>query len=442
MNAVTKPAAMTGDQRGWYDAACARIDALRLRRLNFDITDIHSPTGATRAAGEFMAGYLSGLGVEATYQPMNDQAGNVHAAHRGSGGGASLMLYAPIDTHLEGDESDLPWAGPAQTVDMAPRAKLLDDWVYGLGASNPKAMIASLVEAFTCVVEAGIPIMGDLMVAFADGGMPVLVPKRGNFGLSNGVRYLVESGVRPDFCVIMKPWDWVFHEEPGLAWFRITVRGTMGYAGVPRGTPGFRGSIVPAANLILELEDWLQDYAERNTSGCVRPEGWISALRAGWPERLSFPSAATEIYFDVRVNPRTPPAEVEAQFAEFMDGAAKRNRELEVDWEMFAAVPGGTTDPDNWIVQSARRGWEEVHGKAHGDPPLLGGQTDGAALRDMGIATARIGWPWPPEGSPEPLAEGLGGMGATYIPDLLPTIRAVIYTIVDTCTRTRDELGL
>ena len=292
------------------------------------------------------------------------------------------------------------------------------------------------------LVDAEIPLLGNLNLGFADGGMPVNIPKRDNAGMSHGVQHLLNRGLAPDFCIIMKPWNWVYHEEPGMGWFKVTVHGTLGYAGVPRGTPGFRSSIVPAAEIILALEEWLPEYTERNTSGVVRPDGWISALRSGWPERPAFPSAATEIYFDVRINPRTSPANVKAQVAEFMDSLSKKHPDLDFDWEMYGSVPGGTTDPNNWIIQSARRGWEEVEGKAYGDPDLLGGQTDGAALRRLGIPTARMGWPWPAEGSPEPIAEGLGGMGATYVPDLMPCARKIMYAVIDTCTRSRDELAI
>ena len=109
---------------------------------------------------------------------------------------------------------------------------------------------------------------------------------------------------------------------------------------------------------------------------------------------------------------------------------------------MYGSVPGGTTDPDNWIIQSAQRGWEHIEARDYPEPDLLGGQTDGAALRRMGVPTARIGWPWPATGSPLPVAEGLGGMGATYVPDLMPCAHKIAYAVVDTLTRPRAELGL
>lgn len=434
--------AFSAEQQAWYEQVCAKLDPKRLQKLLFALTGIHSPTGAAREASEFMARHLASVGMDASYRPMTEISGNVVAEKRGSGGGASLMLYAPIDTHLESDERDRPWAGDRDFVDLHPRAISEGDWVYGLGASNPKGMIATLTEVAAALIEADVPLVGDLILALADGGMPVNVPERDHAGMSNGVVHLLSRGVAPDFALVMKPWNTVYHEEPGMAWFKLKVKGTLGYAGVPRGTPGFRSSVVPAAHVILELEQWLIDYAERNASGVVKPHGWISGVRSGWPDRPAFPSAVTEIFFDARVNPRTTPGEVKSQFAAFVANLRARHPEFDLDWEMYGSVPGGTTDPDNWIIQSTLRGWEHVEQRPHPEPTPLGGQTDGAALRRFGIPTARLGWPWPAEGGPLPVAEGLGGMGATYVPDLMPCARKIVYAVIDTLTRKRADLGL
>ncbi|MGB4062513.1 MAG: acetylornithine deacetylase [Azonexus sp.] len=432
----------SADQQKWYEAACEKLDPERLKQLLATLIGIHSPTGAARNIAEFMSGYLSSVGMVGSYRPMNEKSGNVLGELKGSGGGASVLLYSPLDTHLEGGKADYPWVGPEGFVDLVPEAKVIEDWVYGLGASNPKAMIATLVEVATALIEAGVPLRGDLMFAAADGGMPVNVPDRDNAGMSNGVIHMLNRGVAPDYAVIMKPWNFVYHEEPGMAWFKLCIHGTFGYAGIPRGTPGFRSSITPAAKVITELEKWIIEYAERNTSGVIKPHGWISAIRSGDPQRPAFPPAVTEIFFDVRINPRTTPGEVRAQFALFVSELKNNNPDLELDWEMYGSVPGGTTSQENWIVQSGYRAWEYVEEKEHPTPDYLAGQTDGAALRRFGIPTIRIGWPWPADGSPLPTAEGLGGMGATYIPDLMPCARKIMYVLIDTLTRKREELDL
>ncbi len=433
----------SAEQMMWYEQACARIDPKRLQNLLFELTNIHSPTGAAGAASQFMARHLESVGLSARYQPMSATSGNVLAERRGSGGGASVLLYAPIDTHLEeGDEAQELLTGKAPEADMQITARMIDDWVFGLGASNPKGMVATLTEVATALIEAEVPLVGDLLVGMADGGMPVDIAGRDHAGMSNGVFHLLNRGGSPDFAVIMKPWNWVYHEEPGMAWFKLRVHGTLGYAGVPRDIPGFRSSVVPAATVIQELERWIIDYAERNTSGQIKPHGWIAGVRGGDVQRPAFPSAVTEIFFDVRVNPRTSPAEVKAQFAAFVRELQAQRPELDLDWEMYGSVAGGSTDPQNWIIQSCQRGWEHIEHRPHGQADLLGGQTDGAALRRLGIPTARIGWPWPAQGAPLPVAEGLGGMGATYVPDLIPCAKKIMYALIDTLTRPRHELGL
>jgi acetylornithine deacetylase/succinyl-diaminopimelate desuccinylase-like protein len=325
---------------------------------------------------------------------------------------------------------------------MVPKGHSEGDMVFGLGAANPKCMVATLVEVATALHEAAVPLIGDLIAGFAGGGMPVNVSHRRNYGMSDGVYHLLTRGVAPDFAIIMKPVWRVYAEEPGMCWFKVSVRGTMGYVGIPRGTPGYRDAILPAAKIIEEIEAWIPRYTERNTAGEIAPEGKIAAVRAGWPERPAFPSATAEIYLDLRCNARTSPAEVKAQFANAMREIAGRHPEIEMGWEMFGACPGGATEVNNWIIQSTRRGWERVQGRPHGDPPKLGGQTDGALIRRLGIPCARIGFPWPPRNCPEEFRQGLGGMGVAWIPDLIKSARAIMYAVVDTLTRPREELGL
>ncbi len=445
MTITTTPLPFSAQQQQWFERACAHISTARMKRLNMDLTDIHSPTGAERAASLHMVEHMLKMGISANYQELNPLSGNAVGRIKGSGGGPALLLYAPIDTHLEADPAhDLPWAGPELRADMLPRAQERGDTVIGLGASNPKGMIATLTEAVNCIVEAGIPLKGDVLLAFAGGGMPVVVPGRHYAGLSSGVTHMLLNGVTADYGIIMKPWDEVYYEHPGMCWFKVTVKGTMGYAGIPRGTPGFRSSVVPAATVILELEQWLIDYTARHTSEQIAPEGWISALRSGWPERPAFPSAATELYLDMRTNPGQTSGAVQAEFDTAMRAILARHPGIDAEWEMTAAVPGSRTDPGSWIVQSALRAWQEGHGgKPYPGAPHMSGQTDAAAIAKLGLPLVRIGYPWiGDKDMPAEFSEGLGGMGVSHIPDLTGACRAVIYSIIDTCTRSRAETGL
>jgi acetylornithine deacetylase/succinyl-diaminopimelate desuccinylase-like protein len=438
-NGVAREFPFSAQRREWFESAKAHISAQRLQRLLASLTDIHSPTGKERQASEFMVSHLRDAGLQARYQPVTDSSGNCIAHVKGAGGGASLMLYAPIDTHLDANETvDLPWVGPELRADMRPVAQISDDLVIGLGASNPKSMLCTLVEAILAVLESGAKLRGDLILATCGGGMPWLT--RGS-GISSGVKHMLSQGPRPDCGIIFKPGDEVYFEHPGMCWIKVVIHGTMGYAGLPRGIPGFRSSIVPAANVVVALEKWLREYPDRHQSVQVRPEGWISAVRSGWPEKPAFPSAATEVYIDLRTNPDQTCESAYEELRQFLRALTAREPDLEITSEMYATCEASRTESQHWIVRSARRGWEERYGKPYPGAPLMSGQTDAATICAMGVPLVRIGYPFAVR-MPEKFAEGLGGMGVARISDLIGPCESVIYSVIDTCTRLRGEMGL
>lgn len=438
---------LDNDRQALFQAVSGRVDARRLRRRLQAITAIASPTGNEETLARFVAAELDAAGITAHLQFVSEGSANVYAVRRGCGAGPSLLLYAPMDTHLEADPAiDLPWAGRRLRPDMAPCSPPDGEHedpeapVIGLGAANPKGMVASLIEAFIAIHEADLPLEGDVLLGLAGGGMPLIAKNRGHRGLSDGAYHLLTRGVTADFAIVLKPYNQVYHEEPGLCWFKVRVWGTLGYAGTPRGRDGYRSSIVPAARLILALEKWLEQYPERNAAGQVRPQGWITAVRGGWEDKPAFPAAATEITLDLRCSPHTSPAEVKSQFGRAIEEIIAGDPSLEVEWEMTGSYPGASTDPENWIIRSARRAWEAVEGMPHPEPVPMSGQTDISLLRNLGIPTARFGWQAPaPHVAPE-LCEGMGGLGVAYVPYLIPAVKKVLYCVVDSCTRDRQAL--
>ena len=110
---------------------------------------------------------------------------------------------------------------------------------------------------------------------------------------------------------------------------------------------------------------------------------------------------------------------------------------------MTVSCQGSRTDPEHWIVQSAVRSWEEIYQKQYPGAALTSGQTDAATICQLGLPLVRIGYPFIGEKDmPEEFSEGLGGMGVAYVPDLIDPCRQAIYIIIDSCSRTRDQLNL
>ena len=248
---------------------------------------------------------------------------------------------------------------------------------------------------------------------------------------------MLEQGVRGDFAVIAKPGP-VAWEEVGVCWFRVRVKGVLGYAGT-RHVVRHRNPILGAATVVQELEPWFADHTARHATASVAPQGSIGGIRGGWPHKPSFIPEACDIYLDLRVGPGTDPAAVKRQFAAAVADIAGRHADIELDWEMILAVPGSRTDPDNWIVRSAIRAWRQATGQAFSPATASSGATEANILRAWGVPTARVGLPPPPRALPR---AGAFSMGEVHVDSLVGLTRTLIATAVDTCGRTPAEVGL
>lgn len=438
------PAALGAEREAWVETAWAEIDRNRLLELVAGMTSIPSPTGEERQLAEHLAERLRLAGLQGRYQAIDPTQGNAVGRLDGAGDGPSLLLYAPIDTLTAGDEDeDVPWAAPELRPDMRPKASVEGDWVIGLGASNPKGHGACVVAAAEAVRRAGIPLRGDLHVGLGAGGMPtnkrpVAHMTRYNAGQGSGCSFMLEQGLHTDYALIAKPGWSVAWEEVGLCWFKVRLRGAFGYVGSRHRIP-YHNPIVDSATVVTALEAWFGEYAARNTSGLVTPQGQIGAIEGGWTRTASLSPAACDLYIDLRTSPRTPPVEVRRQFDEAMQAIAGANPALDMTWDMILAIPGTSTPPDSWIVQSSARAWERVEGQPHQAAAGTSGATDANILRNRGIPTARVGMPKlrDPSGAEVDFAMG---MNAVDVEDMRRLTRLLVYTIVDTCGRRRDEL--
>ena len=429
---------LSAQQQQWLEKALAAVSEERITRFLVDLVSIHSPTGEERAASEWLAHQMQAIGLDAFYQPVNERSGNAAGYLRGSGGGATVMFYAPIDTHIDVNAAtDIPWVGKEFRPDMLPKGYADQNGnVIGLCANNPKGFAACVYGAVDALARAGVPLKGNVVAAFAGGGMPVAA------GLGSGVSYLINHGVTADFACIVKGGDGVSWEEVGLCWFKLTIRGEMGYAGFPHTLPGWRNAVLDAAKVALALEEWFHGYNERNSAGLISPWGAISGVHGGWPQKPAFPTAAVELYVDLRVSAHGSPADAQRQFAEGLDAIRARYPDIAIDCEMFASYPGASTDPNHWIIQSSMRGWEYVNGRSLIRRTPSSGQTDASAIRNLGIPLARVGPPPPTDYTPPEWRTGLGGMGVAHVPDLARVSKLLIYTAIDSCLRDRHEVGL
>jgi acetylornithine deacetylase/succinyl-diaminopimelate desuccinylase-like protein len=184
------------------------------------------------------------------------------------------------------------------------------------------------------------------------------------------------------------------------------------------------------------LEAWFPEYARENGDEAVLPQASINAIRAGSADRLGFVPNTCELGVDVRVPPTLTPSEVAGELRVALDRIARDDPDLDTDMEGITALPGTRTDPEHWVIQSLVRAWEWKERRGHEFAHGTSGVSDAALLRGVGIPTARIGLP-PSTGAFEPYSMGVvDTMGVVRLAEIL------IYSIVDTCTRTRADIGV
>lgn len=429
-------------RRDAVERGAASLDERWMHDLLVRLVETPSPFGEERAIADLLADTMAEIGLDAEVQALDSRSANAVGRLEGTGGGPELLLFAPLDSPFTGRaEDEVPWVGDSLPDHMIPRAIVGEGTVTGLSADNPKAHIVSIISAIRSVLSTGVQLLGSLTVAFGAGGAPA-GPRPGDdrptVGHGRGCRHMLDRGLAPDFALIAKPGYAVAWEEVGLCWFRVRVRGVQTYVG-RKHFLAYRNPIADAAHIVTRLEAWFDDYARRHTDGLVAPQGAVGAIQGGWTYKPSMVPAACDLYVDMRISPRTTPGEAGRELEEALAQIAVAHEGLETVCETLLEIPGHGTDPENWIIQSAIRGFEDTEGTPHAPFLETSGQTEAVILRAAGIPTARFGLPAVMTASAE---RPRHTMGLVETAGMRRFARCLIYTIVDTCTRSRAEVGL
>jgi acetylornithine deacetylase len=106
-----------------------------------DVINIPSPTGEELQMAQYMQSALQKLGLDVTWQEVEEARANVVGRWKGSGGGKNLMFNGHMDTSNTGREEFLTGIGyKAQAV-------VKDGFVYGLGIYNMKGALVCYANA-------------------------------------------------------------------------------------------------------------------------------------------------------------------------------------------------------------------------------------------------------------------------------------------------------
>ncbi len=422
------------------DVALGRISSQRVLETCASLVNIPSPTGDERPLAEHIVGLLQRAGIDGRLMPIDDRMANAWArlSARGpnAGRGPTVMLYSPLDTVTSGDDDDVPWVADRIDGHLRATAVLDGERITGLGAQNPKGHAAAVIEAAMALAET--ELAGDVIVAFGAGGMPTNARRddsdplhRRHTGHGVGASFLLEQGVWADAAIIAKSGWFVQHEEVGIAWSDITVRGTHTYVGAKHRI-AYRNPMADAARVVLHLEEL---FAKRtDQSGSLEPQAMVASLHSGWERTAAFLPAVAIARVDQRLLPEVSPLDAHRALVTELHTLS----DVDLSAELVLAIPGSRTPTDHWICAAGRRAWEAIERRPHVEPTGQSGATDANILRNRGIPTMRIGLPKVlVDGQELGFAEGMNTVDAASMTTLAELL---VRTIFDVCNRDSGDL--
>jgi acetylornithine deacetylase/succinyl-diaminopimelate desuccinylase-like protein len=359
------------------------IDRQRLIDLAIRLVSTPSFTGSEEACAAVLRDELDELGLHVQWQQVEDGRANVLATLAGTGGGPSLMFNGHSDTSYSGRE---PWL--AGIPGFQPEGFERDGRIYGLGISNMKGALASYVEAVRALLDAGVRLRGDVLIAAVCGEIEKAQQgeaKGAEFrGYAAGSRYLVSHGGVADMCILGEPTEnKLVLAHFGSLWLRLSTTGPFVHTAFSSGRRE-ENSILRMRPVLDAVVDWLLRWEERMGYEGVRGVANVGGIEGGFGWRASRTPHRTDLFLDLRVPPNVAMAEARREALEFarsLDG---------VEAEVYVTAPGAEIEEGHELVAALDAAHTDVFGAAP-ERDVVRWFSDASVLTRYGTATVNYG---------------------------------------------------
>jgi acetylornithine deacetylase/succinyl-diaminopimelate desuccinylase-like protein len=349
-----------------------------------------NPPGNEREAQEYLAGYLSGAGLEVELLGRTEPRPNLVARLPGTGDGPTLCLLSHVDTVLAtpSEWRHDPWSGD-----------IVDGELWGRGALDMKSQTAAEVVAAATLARSGWRGEGDLLVVVvvdeetggAEGAQWICTEHpdkvRCDYLLNEGAGSVVPfNGQRVfDVCVA----------EKGVFRFKLRTRGVAGHASMPK----------IGDNALLKLAPLLQAMKDRQPSFDITsgPQAMLDGLGVTFEElrdqdpllalivepMLGVTLAPTRVHASEKINviPSVAEIGVDCRVPPGLgeEDALKRIHEVlgegEYEIEFSEKVMGNQSPIESPLMEVIRRWVASVEPDARVVPTILQGFSDSRTFR-------------------------------------------------------------
>jgi len=325
-----------------------------------DLINIPSPTGLELDVAEYLRAAFQRIGLTVSWQQVEDRRANVIGRLAGVGNGKCLMFNGHMDTSNTGTEEFLPGIG------YKPHAVVKDGMIYGLGIYNMKGALACYLHAVKALLEAGVQLEGDIVLAAVCG--EIEKTQWGEFqgkeyrGYGAGTHYLVTHGILPDMCILGEPTDMkLVLEHAGSVWVRFGLTGNYVHSAFAPGKED-QNAVRRMHRVLEDVMRWIPEWQEQ-AQWAGRP-GFVNigCMQAGHPWRASRTPERVDLFLDVRVPPTMKMNDARRAVKKLFLAMKGKYPEYGLEFETYVSVPGATIDEGHEIVRAIERNHQQVAG--------------------------------------------------------------------------------
>ena len=353
-----------------------------------DVINIPSPTGEEFLMAQYMQGALQAIGLEVTWQEVEDGRANVVGRWTGTGGGKNLMFNGHMDTSNTGREDFLTGIG------YKPHAVVKNGMIYGLGIYNMKGALVCYTHAVKALQRAGVKLKGDVIVAAVAG--EIEKTQWGEFkgkeyrGYGYGTHYLVNHGVLPDMCILGEPTDThLVLEHFGSMWVRISCAGIYVHTAFCEGREEMN-SIRRMHELLSAILQWIEAWEKKASYGGKKAMVNLGGIRGGHAWRASRTPEKTDLFLDVRVPPTIGMNEARREIQRVYLELEKQHPDWGLEFETYVSVPGARINEEHELIRAIDANHERIMGEV-AQREVVTWCSDASVLSRYGVDTVNYG---------------------------------------------------
>jgi acetylornithine deacetylase/succinyl-diaminopimelate desuccinylase-like protein len=370
------------------DRVLAEVREEEIVAMSCDVINIPSPTGHELAMAEYMRGALLQLGINVTWQEVEESRANVVGRWVGVGGGKNLMFNGHMDTSNTGQEDFLTGIG------YKPHAVVKNGMIYGLGIYNMKGALVCYTHALKALMRAGVRLKGDFIIAAVAG--EIEKTQWGDFkgkeyrGYGFGTHYMVNHGVLPDMCILGEPTDMhVVLEHFGSMWVRISCSGIYVHTAFCEGREEMN-SIRRMYELMQPIMNWIETWEKKASYGGKKAIVNLGGIRGGHAWRASRTPEKTDLFLDVRVPPTIPMNDARRDIQQLFHTLEKQHADWGLEFETYVSVPGAKIREDHELIRTIDASHERVMGVLP-EREVVTWCSDASVLTRYGVETVNYG---------------------------------------------------